>query len=323
MSGEVSALLSALLWAVASVLLTAGARRLHVLALNLVRCIITSVFFWVLLPFFGGWEALFAIPATSWVWLTVSVLGLLVIGDTLYFRSLDLAGVSWAMPVAGVNPLWAVLLGAAFLEEPLTWRLLAGALLVIGGIFLVSRSPGARPVGRSANGQKRNEDVVLSPEPLVRQAEDGAGREMSSDLSRRRTGLLLALATSVVWAAGLLALKPATADIDAVVANSVRQPMAMLILLALVAVRGQWRDLRGLDRRSWAIIAGASLLGTGVATIFFVWAIQRAGAGRTAILTSISPILAIPFSMLWLGERPGGSTLAGVALTSVGIALVA
>ncbi|MFN2183738.1 MAG: EamA family transporter, partial [Anaerolineae bacterium] len=110
MSGELFALFSALLWAMASVLLTVGARRIHVLPLNLIRCVISTAFFWTLLPFYGGLDALAAIPAAAWPWLVVSVLGLLVVGDTLYFRSMDLAGVSWAMPVASVNPLWAVLL---------------------------------------------------------------------------------------------------------------------------------------------------------------------------------------------------------------------
>lgn len=323
-SGELSALLSALLWAIASVLLAAGARRLHVLPLNLVRCITSTMFFWVLLPFSGGWPAVAAIPPAAWVWLLVSVLGLLVIGDTLYFRSLDLAGVSWAMPVAGVNPLWAVLLGAVFLDEPLTWRLMLSAVLVVMGIFLVSRSLDGRR--RPQSGRGLGEAEVTIPEQGGVQGYEEAvpvSRARSVSSEQRRSGLLLALAVSVLWAVGLLALKPATAEIDAVVANSVRQPLAMVMLLGIVIARGRWRDLRGLDRRSWAVIVGASLLGTGLATLFFVWAIQRAGAGRTAILTSTSPILAIPFSMLWLGERPGLPTLAGMVLTTAGIALVA
>ena len=148
MSGELVALFSALLWAMASVLLTVGARRIHVVPLNLIRCMVSTAFFWALLPFYGGLEALAAIPPAAWLWLVVSVLGLLVVGDTLYFRSMDLAGVSWAMPVASINPLWAVLLAALFLDEPLTWTLLLGALLVIGG-----RGPGQparRPIERRA-----------------------------------------------------------------------------------------------------------------------------------------------------------------------------
>jgi uncharacterized membrane protein len=292
MSGEVLALLSALLWAMASVLLTVGAKRLHVLPLNMIRCAVSTAFFWVLLPFYGGWQALAAIPAKAWIWLVVSVLALLVVGDTLYFRSMDLAGVSWAMPVASINPLWAVLLASLFLDEPLTWALLAGALLVVAGVTLLSR-----PAGQATGGR-------------------------AVDPGARRTGLLLALATSLLWGIGQVSLKPATAGMHSVVANAVRQPMGLLMLLGLSLSRGRWRDLRRLDRRSWAVILVASLVGTGLGSLLFVTAIQVAGAGRTAVLTSSTPLLAIPFSMLWLQERPTRWTLTGTLLTVTGILLV-
>lgn len=293
MSGELIALLSAMLWAVTSVLLAMGARRLPVVPLNLVRCLVSTAFFWVLLPFYGGLDAVAAIPPLAWPWLVVSVLGLLVVGDTLYFRAMDLAGVSWAMPVAGINPLWAVLFATLLVDEPLTWSLIAGALLVIAGVILVSRS-----------GEQPDAGQPAAPHA-------------------RRTGLLMALLASVLWAAGLVALKPATAGIHSIVANSVRQPLGALMMLVLSLYRGQWRALRGLDKRSWAIIGVAGLVGTGIGTLLFIMAIQMAGAGRTAVLTATSPLMALPFSMLWLQERPTRRTLAGTALTVAGIALVA
>ena len=183
----------------ASVLLAVGARRIHVLPLNLIRCVISTAFFWALLPFYGGLDAVAAIPAATWPWLVLSVLLLLVAGDSLYFRSMDLAGVSWAMPVASVNPLWAVLLAWAFLGEPLSWTLVLGALLVIAGVVLVSRSAG--------------------PAEADRPVQPGA----------RRRGILLALVVSVLWAAGQVALRPATEGVHSVVANSVRQPLGMLM----------------------------------------------------------------------------------------------
>jgi len=223
----------------------------------------------------------------------VSVLILLVVGDTLYFRSLNLAGVSWAMPVAGVNPLWAILLAALFVDEPLTWSLLLGALLVVAGVTLLSR-----PEMHSTNGQ------AIEPAAL-------------------RKGLLIALLVSLLWGAGQVTLKPATAGMHSVVANSIRQPLAMFILLAINLRTGLWKELRHLDRRSWALILLASFVGTGVGTLFFVMAIQTLGAGRTAVITSTSPLLAIPFSMAMLRERPTRWTVAGTFFTTVGVVLVA
>lgn len=205
---------------------------------------------------------------------------------------MDLAGVSWAMPVSSINPLWAVLLAALLIGEPLSWSLFLGALLVVAGIILVSRSTGG-----ATNGQE---------------IEPGA----------RRLGLLMALAASILWAIGQVALKPGTDGVHSVVANSVRQPLGALLLLLPALRRGRWRELRTLDRRSWGIIILASLLGTGFGTLLFIIAIQMAGAGRTAILASTSPLMAVPFSMMWLRERPTRLTLAGTLLTTMGIVLV-
>ncbi len=315
MSGELIALLSALLWAMASVLLTIGARQIHVIPLNLVRCVLSTAFFWALLPFFGGFKALATIPPTAWPWLVVSVLGLLVVGDTLYFRSMDLAGVSWALPVASINPLWAVILAAVFVDEPLTWSLVLGTLLVIVGVILVSKSAGPGDLVVPANSAA----PVASAEPAPVVAAKPGTTALST---ARRTGLLLAFVVSVLWAVGQVALKPATAGVHSVIANSVRQPLGMVMLLGLTLTRGQWRELKKLDCRSWGIIVIASLVGTGLGTLFFIMAIQMTGTGRTAVLTSTAPLMAIPFSMLWLRERPTRWTIVGTLLTTAGIALV-
>jgi drug/metabolite transporter (DMT)-like permease len=47
------------------------------------------------------------------------------------------------------------------------------------------------------------------------------------------------------------------------------------------------------------------------------------GAGPSTVLTATAPVLAIPFSVLWLRERRTRGTLLGALLTPVGVALVA
>jgi uncharacterized membrane protein len=333
LSGLLAALLSSLLWAIGSVLIATGAKRLPVVPLNLIRCLVSTTLFWCLLPFFGGFQALATIPPTAWVWLVVSVLGLLVIGDSLYFRSLDLAGVSWAMPVSSINPLWAVLLAAVLLGEPLSWSLLGGAVLVIVGVVFVSRP--SRPAAEepappdAGSWALRTEETSLNQSenakawPGAKKGQSSAEARKKGDPRARRTGLLLALGASVMWAVGQVALKPGTAGIHTVLVNSVRMPMAALMMLALTLVQRQGGELRGLDRRTWGIIILASLISTGFATFFYIAAIQLVGAGRASVLTSTAPMMAIPFSILWLQERPTRWTLFGTLLTTMGIALVA
>ena len=318
MSGEIAALLSAFVWAVASVLMTMGAKQLPVLPLNLVRVAIAATVFWALLPFFGGFQALAAISPWAWVWLFVSVLALLVVGDTLYFRSMDLAGVSWAMPASSIHPLWAVLLAWFFVGEPLTWSLVAGAMLVVVGIILVSR-PTQKPSGDNPVGSL----PAAAAGAEILQPTDAREPGDTAKSKARKTGLFMALAASLLWGTGQVALKPATEGLDPVVANSARQSIAVLILLGLTLYRRQWRDLRGLGRQTWAVIVVASLLSTVIGTWLFIYAIQTIGAGRNSVIAATAPLMALPFSMIWLRERPNRWTLAGTLVTAIGLVFVA
>jgi drug/metabolite transporter (DMT)-like permease len=82
------------------------------------------------------WFAFLVVPATA-------------VNFVLWFGLLErysaTAMTSWLFLI----PVFGVLSGAALLGEPLTWRIAAGAVLVIAGVLLTQR-------------QSREEEVVLS-----------------------------------------------------------------------------------------------------------------------------------------------------------------
>ncbi len=67
---------------------------------------------------------------------SVAVLGLLGTGlaYVLYFRLIGDVGATSASAVNYVVPVFAVLIAAALLGEPVTWHLVAGGLVVLGGV---------------------------------------------------------------------------------------------------------------------------------------------------------------------------------------------
>lgn len=79
-----------------------------------------------------------AIPATAW-W---AILYLVIIGSVLtfmaYIYSLQHLPTALASVYAYVNPVVAVLLGAAILNEPLNGYIAAGGSVTIGGVYLVN-----------------------------------------------------------------------------------------------------------------------------------------------------------------------------------------
>ncbi|WP_161807177.1 EamA family transporter [Desulfatitalea tepidiphila] len=61
----------------------------------------------------------------------------------------------------------------------------------------------------------------------------------------------------------------------------------------------------------------------GGAAVGYVTAIQMIGAAKTVLVTTTAPILVLPFWIIFLKERPGDTTVAGVLSCIVGICCVA
>jgi len=55
----------------------------------------------------------------------------------LFFYAITRGPVTRIVPITSVYPLIAVTFGAAFLSEPLTWKIGVGVLLVVGGVVLL------------------------------------------------------------------------------------------------------------------------------------------------------------------------------------------
>ena len=95
-------------------------------------------------------EAPVEIPQASLTWLAVVWLGLFgsCAAYLVYFYLIDNVGATRTAQVAYLIALIGVALGVVFLDERLDWQLAAGAVLVLGGITVVSRFPAGRSKGR-------------------------------------------------------------------------------------------------------------------------------------------------------------------------------
>jgi drug/metabolite transporter (DMT)-like permease len=97
-----------------------------------------TVAFVVLLPF-----ALASLPAQAPGWKSVGsgiALGLLgtALAQILSYRMIRLYGSARSVLVAYMLPPFALLYGAIFLSEPLSWQKLVGLTLILGGVGLGS-----------------------------------------------------------------------------------------------------------------------------------------------------------------------------------------
>lgn len=87
----------------------------------------------------GDWSQIGTVSARSWVFLALS--GVATAASWLcYYRALQLAPASRVAPIDKLSVVIAIGLGVVVLGEPISIRFLAGAALVVAGIFVIAVS---------------------------------------------------------------------------------------------------------------------------------------------------------------------------------------
>lgn len=312
--GELAALISAMVWAFTSVMLTSLTARTAPVVLSGLRLTLGSCALLVIL-FFSGQASDYQ-AATALGLLGVIGSGFIGygFGDTLYIRVLGLLGMQKAFPISmALYISMTVVGGIVLLGEPFTWGLPLGALMIAAGISLIV-VPGAR-------GPAQPLPAVPAAEPALNAFDDlpdDAPAEPHPML-----GYALLVLVGIFWAAATLWLAGARGDLGAVSAGAIRAPAGGISLLLFAGLTQRQRLREPFSNRNTLIgIAAAGLIGTGFGSLMYVYGVEEAGAARTAVLSATAPLMGLPLSIMFLGERFTGRVAAGTALCVAGIVFV-
>ncbi len=134
------------------------------------------------------------------------------------------------------------------------------------------------------------------------------------------TSPLVVLALSVLgisFAAPLIRLSSA----PAIVIAAWRLGLSLIVIGALLLLRGEWRAVRGLPRRDvWLTIAAGLLL----AAHFWSWnaSLRYTTVAASVTLVSLQPVIIAWISARWLGERASRSQWIGIGVAVLGAVVV-
>ena len=287
--GESYALASAFAWAVAVILFKRSGEQLPPFELNLVKNLLATVLLAVTVWLLAGAQLPHLGPVDIGLTVASGVLGIAV-GDTLYFRALNLLGASRMGVAQTLYSPCVILLSVMFLGERLYWWQVGGVALVLGGILLVSYVGKGISIARST--------LVL--------------------------GFTLAAASVFMMALGIVLAKPLLVQHDFLWIVFLRTATGLLGMLLLVAWRRQWRSLwqtyRGVRR--WPVIVAGAVCGTYLAMIFWLAGYKYTDMSVAAVLNELAAVFILVLAVIFLREKIGRRQILGTLLAVLGVALV-
>lgn len=290
--GEIAALTAALLWTFSSMLW--GQVKIQAFTLNAVKNVVGCVFVLSHLGcayFFFGVTSFASNPA-DWGWLAISGLIGIVIGDTLYFRCLQILGARRALLLACASPLFAAVLGCQFREEQISWIVLSGIVLTVLGVGTVVSD--------------RRADVEA---PGLLPGKFGLGVAC---------GLLSAACQAI---GGMFSAMGTDGDCGALEATMIRIAVAGVVTVAILMFKQQSR--KSLAKTFRYEYLKYVIPATAIGTWLGIWACQiaykSADLAVSQTLMSTCPLFAIPVVWFAFGHKPTRLAIIGTIIALVGI----
>ncbi len=293
MLGALAAFTASVTWAFASTRYAQAAQDAGSVRVNLVRALSASALWLAALSLLESPAALFAIDAEHALLLAGSIACSYAIGDSVFYAAATRAGVSVALAVATIYPLWAALYGALARAEPFGPLRVLGVLACVGGVAA-----------------------------LLAQTSSGSSVERAAGVA----GVGLALLTSLFWAGNAVFLKLGAEGLSLYQANALRFLLGALLLGLQLPLKRQRKatpdqpsvSLRQLLRRLWLPL----LADTGLGSVAFVYGITHTDLALGATLSSLSPLVALPIAVALGTERVTLGKALAVTITVAGVVLL-
>jgi len=132
--GELAALLTAALWSVSALVFAAASARAGSVQVNVTRLLLAVVYLAVLIPLLG---ADINLSGTQLLYLAISGVIGLTLGDTFLFRAFQEIGARLSMLMMSLAPAIAAVIAYVFLGESLSVAGVVGIAVTLAGIALV------------------------------------------------------------------------------------------------------------------------------------------------------------------------------------------
>ena len=291
--GEIAALATAFFFAMTALIFTSTGRsvgsqvtnRMRLLFALLYLIVINLILFRQPLPFSAG--------SSRWLWLSLSGVIGLSLGDAFLFQSLVSVGTRLGSLLLSLAPIFGSIIAWIFFGEVLSILQITGIALALAGIAWVVASHQGPPDTPHGHTQRGVMFGVLA----------GLGQAVGLVLSKQG------------MSGGLSPFQ----------ANSIRMLAAVSFSWVLAIVAGKagstFQELRGKPRVLRLLALGA-FVGPVLGVVSSLLAIQYVEIGIASTLNALTPVIVLPISYFVFKETIGWQAVLGTALAIAGVAIL-
>jgi len=279
MLGETLAILTAIMWAVSTVLSAKALKKVDPIRSNAIKTLSSALIMIPIALVTGDLSNLFNADLNALFLVVLAAMIGFGIGDTLLFKSIILMGVPRAYTIVYTSPLFTMIIAVIFLKEPFLLKYLIGTVLVVLSLIIIS-----------SEKDKNHRGISLK-------------------------GATMALISALCWAIGTILVALGLKGISVFLANTIRFAVLALFLF-LVSKPGKKWEIAGKDL---AVLSASGIIGMVLGGITFLFSLQMIGASRATPLSSSSPIWASIISSIFLKEKVTIRLLFSSIIVTLGI----
>jgi drug/metabolite transporter (DMT)-like permease len=277
-------LLTVLLWAVNLSMIKIGLRELSPHGFNAVRLSIASV---VYLVIFGLGRRKFALAkGDGWKAVGLGILGITAY-QLFFIQAISQTNASTASVIMATSPVFIALLSTALGQERIPWAGWLGIVISCAGFFFVV-------------------------------AGDSAGHSLSWNGMR---GAALIVLANICWAAYTVFSKPVLDRNSPFGLAAIGTAAGTLLYLPFAVREATSIAWHKITLSGWGAILYSGLVA--IVLCFVIWydSVQKVGSSKTGVYGNLTPVFAILFASLFLGERLSTVETVGSAVVLAGVYL--
>jgi len=289
-TGEFAALAVAIFWTVTALAFESASRKAGSLTVNILRLIMAFFFLGIYTLITNGHFLPLDASIHNWLWLGLSGIVGLVLGDYFLFRSYPLIGSRFAMLIMTLAPPLAAIFGYFILGESLNLMQMTGMIIVIFGISLAIFN---KPV----SGERLS--IKISP-----------------------AGLLFAFIGAIGQGLGIVLSKYGMEEYDAFASTQIRIIAGIAGFSILITLLRRWGNVAAALKNPPAMkaLTVGAIFGPFLGISFSLLAVRHTQAGIASTIMAIVPVLILAPSAWIYKEKITAVEIAGAIISVAGVA---